>query len=347
MKAELLFLFIPLMAQCRYESVLAIIVAIPVLLIFLPKSEYKLLSYKFLISPFLFIPTCWLRLISFDATSWQVNDFSNAFSYKWFFINLSNSFVFFFSGKEEYGNLQIISVLGLIGFLFFVINLFNKNNSFFKALLQKYNLSLISIYIFWGSILFFYLIHSVVRFAYVWVNLTDPIISRLGIIFIPLFILMSVYFLEHCSNFFKLNKITISLFFIMLLFCLNKSPSLTKCGLANEITNEFYVVKEFLESKYPNKQEYILIRQRPNLFTPLNYSSIGYDTYSFLDNYKRINNYYYDKLCSFYLVCQVINIKTGNLLKGYGMPKDFKPIEVVFEKKLLNDHLLRIYKCIL
>ncbi|MBP5468508.1 MAG: glycosyltransferase family 39 protein, partial [Candidatus Riflebacteria bacterium] len=109
---EVLLFFIPLISQSRYESILSVFVAIPVILFLLPKQEYSRLSYKVYCFPLLFITPVWLRLTTNNAYSWQVDNLEEGFGFKWFIINVKKAFDFYFSGNTRYGIIPIVSILG-------------------------------------------------------------------------------------------------------------------------------------------------------------------------------------------------------------------------------------------
>ncbi|MBP5470213.1 MAG: hypothetical protein J6Z11_13315, partial [Candidatus Riflebacteria bacterium] len=98
---------------------------------------------------------------------------------------------------------------------------------------------------------------------------------------------------------------------------------------------------DFLETNYPNKREYIVIRERPNLLTPLGYNAVGIDNYNSPKLKPIINNYYNEKYCLFFLIVQIIDLKTNLPLDGYEIPSGAEQ-KVVYEKFLKEDHLLRI-----
>ena len=350
LNAEVLFLWVPLLSQSRYESILAVLIAIPVIFYYLPKKEYEKLSYKFVVIPFLFIAPIWLRLITSNSYSWQVNNLEEGFGAKWFWINLEKSIEFYFSGKTNYGIVSIISYLAILGSLIFCWQTFIKKEVIIlkdKEVANNLNmLPFSSIRIFWISVFVFYLLHALVRFFYSWIDLTNPIISRLGIIFLPLFIIMAIYFFVYINQKYNFNKYYILVISFFLIFYYSPNAvKMNNIGYRNyELLLEVKTGLDFLKTHFPNKREYIVIKERPNVYTPIGYSAVGFDTYYSFG--ERIKNYYNDKLCLYYLVFQTIDLDTNLPKVWQEMPEDLETIEVVFEKKLLQNHLLRISKCI-
>ncbi len=346
-RAEVMLLFLPLISQSRYESVLSLLVAFPLFFYLLPKKEYEKLSFKFVLLPLFFIAPAWLRMITNNAGAWQVDNLEEGFGFKWLFENVKNAITFYFSGIEIYGTIIIISILGTIGLFLFISDIFFKKDKISSEfLISNSQIPLKSNRIFWISIFVFYILHALIRFIYSWVDLTSPIMCRLGIIFLPLFIVMAIYFTYQMFIKFKIYKYySIPLAFAILLFYWPNSMKIVNYAFGNyELLLEMKTSLDFLEEKFPDKNEYLIIRERPNLFTPFGYSTAGFDTYLSLKDL--INNYYFEKYCLYFLVIQIINTDTGLPFAWQGMPKEFEQKEVVYEQRLLQNHLLRITKCI-
>ena len=339
--AEVLLFFVPLISQSRYESILSFFVAVPVILYLLPKQEYSRLSNKINCFPLLFITPVWLRLTTNNAYSWQVDNLQEGFGFNWFIINLKKALKFYFSGNTVYGIIPIISFLAVIGFVIFVYNNFLKENLSVEKE-QRSNFKIYSFFVF-----VFYLLHAVVRFFYSWIDLTNPIISRLGIVFLPLFIFMSIYFLFSFVNKFQVNKYIFGLIYLTIfLFYLPDAVKMTNFAFKNyELLLDMKTTVDYLETNFPNKREYIVIRERPNLLTPLGYNAVGFDNYNSDILKPIINNYYDEKYCLFFIVVQIIDLKTNLPLEGYKIPIGAEQ-KVVYEKFLMQDHLLRISRYI-
>ena len=126
------------------------------------------------------------------------------------------------------------------------------------------------------------------------------------------------------------------------MFYLPNAVKMTNYAFKNyELLLDMKTTIDFLETNYPNKREYVVIRERPNLLTPLGYNAVGFDNYNFAKLNPIINNYYYEKYCLFFLIVQIIDLKTNLPLEGYEIPSGEKQ-KVVYEKYLMGDHLLRI-----
>ncbi len=350
-KGELFLLWIPLLAQSRYESVLTLLIALPVFAYLLPKNEYKNLSYKFIVYPLLFVAPAWLRVVTNSPYYWQLNNMNEGFGFYWLKVNLKKAFSFFFSGEDAFGIVNLYSILAVLGIIWFIINSFiilfkkeeNNNNENYFGMNDKKSFLVLSI-----SIFSFYVLHALIRFIYSWIDLTSPIIMRLGIIFLPLFIIMTIYFIKHLTNLFKIRKVYLIPFFVFILFVYwPKSVKMANLAFNNyELLLNMKTSLQFLEKNFPDKQQYIIVNSNPNLFTPFGYNAVRIDRLD--DSYKYLVNYTKDKYCSFFLVFQIVDKETDSLKNSYEkINNEYWDILDVFKLKLLNNNILKISKSVL
>ena len=338
-RAEALLLFVPLLSQSRYESVLALFIALPLVFFILPRKDYSNLGYNFIIFPLLLVAPAWLRLITSNAESWQVDSLEGGFGVKWIFVNIKKAFEFYFSGNSNYGINYILSYTAFIGLILFVYKL-ASNKLIYSESTENKDKESFSYKTFWLSIFTFYLLHALIRFIYSWIDLTNPVINRLGIIFLPLLVIMSVYLLFEISK-----KITYCkyVFFIILLI-----PYFSGCWSyinKNDLSPylDFYTCNRFLKKNFPDKNEYILLHYKPNLYTPFGYNSVGYNYYNKPEINKIIKDYYSQNQSKFYLAFQMLDIKTK--APYLPMPEDLD-YENIFETIIDNAYILRVSRCV-
>ena len=339
LRAEVLLLFVPLLSQSRYESVLALFIALPLVFFVLPRKEYANLGYSFIIFPLLLVAPAWLRLITSNAESWQVDSLEGGFGINWLFVNIKKALEFYFSGKSIYGINYILSYLALIGFVLFVYKLASNKPIYRENTVNK-DKEFFSYKTFWLSVFAFYLLHALVRFIYSWIDLTNPIINRLGIIFLPFLVIMSVYLLFEISK--KLNYCKYSIFIILLI------PYFSGCWSYINIKDsqpylDFYSCKSLLEKSFPDKNQYILIHYKPNLYTPFGYNSVGYNYYNKPEINKLVKEFYSQNQSKFYLAFQMVDLKTKSTY--FPIPDDLD-YENIFETIIDNAYILRVSKCV-
>ncbi|MBW2427776.1 MAG: glycosyltransferase family 39 protein, partial [Deltaproteobacteria bacterium] len=121
--AELLFLTLVLVSQCRYESMVFTVAILFLLPILLRKKAIAELSLITFITPFLFIPTIWLpRLYAqLPVITKMSNEFVqaanlyDAFSYSNLISNTSNNLIVFLGLDPNLGFSAVISGLSMAG----------------------------------------------------------------------------------------------------------------------------------------------------------------------------------------------------------------------------------------
>ena len=342
LNAEVLLLWIPLIGQSRYESIMSILVALPMVFYYLPKKEYSNFSYRFVIFPLLFIAPAWLRRLSSDPSDWQVIGNEAVFSFEWFWQNINKAIVFFVEGGKDFGVIPLLSILALLGLLLFVYEVYIK-----KKNMAGNNDSFLSPFdyrIFWGAIFLFYVFHAVIKFSYKLTDLTNVFASRHAIIFLPLFIIMAVSFFAQINRLYSIKKVYYVVLCFILLICYWPEAASNLCGIKNfELYQELKFSRDFLKKYFPDKREYIILSREPFLYTPLEYSSIYLGLYENLGG--MINNYYNQKFCSYFLAFQTLNSETRLPYDGYEIPKGLKS-EIIFETHLQKKFIYRISRCI-
>ena len=338
-RTEALLLFVPLLSQSRYESVLALFIALPLVFFILPRKEYSKLGYNFIIFPLLLVAPAWLRLITNNAESWQVDSLEGGFGINWIFVNIRKAFEFYFSGNSNYGINYILSYLALVGFALFVYKL-ALNKPIYSESIENKDKESFSYKTFWLSVFVFYLLHALVRFIYSWIDLTNPVINRLGIIFLPILVVLSVYLLFEISK--KIIYCKYAIFIILLIPCFSGFWSyINKNDLSPYL--DFYTCNRFLEKNFPDKNQYILIHYKPNLYTPFGYNSVGYNYYIKPEINKIIKEYYSQNQIKFYLAFQMIDLKTKATYFPISEDLDH---EKIFETIIDNAYILRVSKCV-
>ncbi len=339
-RSEVLLLFVPLLSQSRYESVLALFIALPLVFLVLPRKEYSKLSYNFVIFPLLLVAPAWLRLITNNAESWQVDSLEGGFGINWILVNTQKAFSFYFSRNSNYGINYILSYLAVIGFILFIYKLI-LNKPIYDEKQQIDDKDHFSYKTFWFSVFTFYLLHALIRFIYSWIDLTNPVINRLGIIFLPILVIMSVYLL------FEISKKLIYCKYVFILILL--IPYFSGCWSyinKNDLSPylDFYTCNRFLEKNFPDKSQYILIHYKPNLYTPFGYSSVGYNYYIKPNINTAIKEYFSQNQSKFYLAFQMLDIKTKAPYSNSVIPDELAS-ENIFETDISNSYILRVSKC--
>ena len=291
--AEVLVLGIPLIGQSRYESILVILIIIPVVVYLLPKVEYSKLSYKILFFPLLCVPIPWLRRISDTSDLWEHKEPADVFGFRFVYNNLKNAVECFFVEKPEYCIISAVSFVAVLGFLILIRNLF-------KNQVSKNSRT------FWAGIFAFYALHALVRFMYVRVDFRHATANRLALLFLPAVVFFAIYLLIKCNEKYKKKYFPITCLVLVcsLPFIYWSDLSRKHCGYNHLVAYlEYRASRNILNKYYQNKKDYCLICRQPFIYSPLGYSAIeDYILYKYSDAMEKcIENDYF----KYYLTMQV------------------------------------------
>ena len=330
--AEALFFMLPLISQTRYESSVALLSAIPAVFLMLPKIEYRKFSYKLFLIPLLFVPVAWLRLLTDDAKGLQVAEVGkSAFAWEYFYTNIKKALSFFRGEDIAYGMIPILTYLAVTGFILFSIIAVTK------AIKEK-KLNYKGI-VFWSGIFLFYFLHAVIRFAYYWGDLTYRFNSRLGIIFLPIIVYFAVALLCYVCSMFRLRRIMIAWISVVLLLVYWPVAGQNLGVRELVLYREFRIAKEYLEKFYPNKDDYMLVADRANLYVPFRYSTVGFNY--FKNNITNMKNSLENRTYKHIIFVQTVDKDSGRALSKCRIPSSINP-KKLYEAQIKADQYLRI-----
>jgi hypothetical protein len=348
-RAELLFLALPLLAQTRYESVLAVFCVVPLVLYLLPRAEFARLSWRTPILPALFLPVAWLRILTFNSKSFQVSAVNQAFGFDLLLNNLRKALLFFVGQKPQYGMVSLLGLLALAGLLKLAFDIFLKDGRLEPAKAIKEKASLVSgekpdakstgFYPMLFLVASLTLTHALARFFYYWGDLTLQYTSRLGIVFLPVMALLTAYF---CAALIKTGWFRWHWFFIAVLAIMLHGWPVAASNLAVRdifFYREFKSVHDFLERNYPNKRDYFIISDLANLYVPFRYSAI-YTGYA-VANPNEVKAQLDQRTYSFALVVQKINRGNSEPVPASELGKRF-PLKTLYETQLNAAEFIRI-----
>jgi len=337
--AEALLLLLPLLAQTRYESVLALFCAVPVILMRLPGREYSRFSLRLVILPLLFLPVAWLRLVTFSQQAFQVSSIDQAFGLDLFVKNIRRALPFFSGSERAYGMVPMIfffAVAGLV-WVFFDWQARHREASKEQQAASAYRAD--SLFLLAGAWLF--ILHAVARFAYYWGDMTLQYTSRLGIVFLPALVFLAVYLLRRLTVMFNWNRAWAAIMAVLVL--LHGWPAAGQNLAVRDILfyREFKTVREFLERNFPDRKDYIVVTEQSNAMTPLRYNTftIGHLNASADQVKQDLKN----RTWRYLIVVQKIETDTGRCVDNSEVNSDFA-LETLYESQLSINRKLRISK---
>jgi 4-amino-4-deoxy-L-arabinose transferase-like glycosyltransferase len=325
--AELMFLTLPLLAQTRYESALAVLCVIPLVVLCLPRAEYARLTWRTVLIPLLFLPVAWLRVITYSQRAFQVESIDQAFGLNHLWMNLRHALPFFAGSEKAYGMVPLLAVTTVIGLVWMLSDLFCARRRERNYL------------IFGGFIAMFFALHATARFTYFWGDLRLQYTSRLGIIFLPVLVCLSIYLLQRLVQTVGLDRKWAPL--LALLLMVNGWPVAGQNLAVRDIFyfREFKTVREFLQQYYPNPKGYILVSDISNLYIPFSYSAVNPSWVELNSDEvaRSLEKGTWQRL----LVVQKINIATDQPVSGSEMPARFA-LKRLCDSQLSPDKLIRI-----
>ncbi len=345
--AEALLLLLPLISQTRYESVTAIICALPVVLIKLPLSEYLKFGYKLVLTPLFFIPIVWHRLLTYTVRALEAEDKGDAFSFIHFKANLEKAFLFFQGKDIAFGVVPIITFISIAGLIWTLIDLIISSIKVASEYNNTSNKSydygkLNSQILFWSSISLFYIFHAVIRFAFWGGDFTLRSSSRLAIIFLPIFVFFTTKFCYLLYKRFKVRKVYCFISIMSLLFIYYPVAGQNLGVRDLTLYREFRATREYLSSYLPDKKDYLLIVNRENMYVPLKYNAFSFDYMR--NNMDYIKGFLKNKTYTYIILVQKINRINNKPIDKCIVPNSLN-MTLLYETQITAEQFLRVSKC--
>ena len=261
--AEILFLTLVILAQIRYESVLFLVVLMPVGVLFIRREEFAALSWRMVALPFLLLPVVWQRMTTFNQGVFQMTDGKPPFSLEWVMPNLSHAWHFFTAARSAYGMIPLVflgAIFGTISGLWYLRN--HRHELITRAWLIP------------GSAIAVVALHAGILFFYFWGNLTLQYAMRLGLIFVPFMVSACVFLLHYLSDGGRCARVWLAVGVCALPLCYWSAAGPNEAVREILLFREFTTIRTFLNSHYPQK-DVLLISDLSNLYVPLRWSSVG------------------------------------------------------------------------
>ncbi len=337
--AETLLLLLPLLAQTRYESVLALFCAVPVIFRRLPGSEYGHFSLRIIILPLLFLPVAWLRVVTFSQQSFQVSSIDQAFGLDLFVKNIGRALPFFSGSERAYGMVPVLFFLAVAGIVWVLFDWPARH----REAKQQQQVALAyradRLFLVAGAGLF--ILHAAARFAYYWGDMTLQYTSRLGIVFLPLLVFLAVYLLRRLTVMFSCNRSWAAIMAVLVL--LHGWPVAGQNLAVRDILfyREFKTVREFLARNFPDRKDYIVVTEQSNAMAPLRYNTFTIGHLKAFPN--QIRQDLKNRTWRYLIVVQKIETDTGRCVENSEVGSDFA-LETLYESQLSINRKLRISK---
>jgi hypothetical protein len=263
-QAELLFLTLILVAQCRYESIVFTVAILFLLPILLRKRAISELSLITLITPFLFIPTIWLpRLYAqlpvinkIGSNVVQAANLYDAFSFSNLISNTSKNLVVFLGLDPNLGFSPVVAGLSLAGIYLMT-----------KRLIVGYQSTSISFRTLW---LFGIVTSGLLYFIQVSFYLGDMSLysqNRFAMAYLPYLVLPAIYIIHSILNRAgHPQKILIGIFCVFHLLYFWPYGSQQLLVNTGSLPNEYNKTLRYIKDSFKNNSNILLISERPYLY---------------------------------------------------------------------------------
>lgn len=277
-----------LLAYSRYESILALVCFVPLLLATPDREDDsgRLAAWGF---PLLLLPAIWLRRLTFNATSFQVDNLEEAFSTNHFMTNLSGYLQYFTSSGFTRFAGPVLLAIAVAGLLAWVHTLSDKGKSRSSKLFEL-------------SLALFFVLHLAARLFYTQGNPMNAYTTRLTLIFLPAIVLLATFALKrleirwflHSSadttrqnstagqividthpHLARQSKMAFASAGLMLLLLITSWPAASANSGVNYLSlyREFKWVRDQLTTVGAGIDS-IVITNRPNMYVPFRFSAV-------------------------------------------------------------------------
>jgi membrane protein CcdC involved in cytochrome C biogenesis len=328
--AELFLFTTLLLAHCRYESALFLLLVATVIPFVNRREMVFECSPAIYMLPLLCVPILWQRRVYADITllnkisptSFHTPD--HPFSLSHFFTNYSKNIFVLLGIDPTYGFSWVIGALALAGvYLFFRQRLLNRNH-------RKRAADPVIIY---GIIAFtgLFLLIS----AYFWGDFTMAVNNRISLVFLPFILVAALYFIHHAIYQKRpASKAIIIVFFIFHLFFFHPYGIQERLGNTMMLKYEYQQTLAFMKSNFEHQKHVLVICNQPNLYIIQNYNAIDF-AYANANIENLRNDAYHDHI----IVLQRYN--RGVLIKGNTL-KSSLTLTPLTTLNLSNETVLKI-----
>lgn len=314
-----------LLAYSRYESILALVFLVPVLLVGRSEENERGAAIAW-VFPILLPPALWLRRITWDSARFQVDKLDEAFSSSNFMPNLEGYLRYFTSPVLCRFVGPLLLAAAITGGLFWLRRIVDRGYPFLQRL---YELAL-------GG---FFISHLAVRLFYTQGNPLNNYTARLTLIFIPALVLLAVFALKRLEA--RVKCMSALAGGLMVLMLLTSWPAAAGNAGANYLTlyREFkWVARQLTE--IGAGEDSIVVCARPNLYVPLRCSAVTPEYAQ--NNAAALLNML--KIRAYRRLILVENVNYSDSSSSLPLIAEFAGLQklVIFETQLSGKELLKI-----
>jgi hypothetical protein len=263
-QAELLFLTLVLLSQCRYESIIFTVAIFFLLPILLKKESISSFSIITFITPVLFIPTIWLPRLYADQP--VINKIGNAaanmpnmwasFSFSNILSNSASNMNVFWGLDPHLGFSWVVSAISIAGIYLMT-----------KRLVVKYRDTDSQFRGMWYFAVVTFCLLYLVQVSFYLGNMAIYTQNRLAMSYLPYMVVPAVFFIRQFSNSTHISKkILIFVFFVFHLIYFWPYGSQQLLVNAGSIPYQYNKTLSYLNENFKRNSNMLIIAERPNLY---------------------------------------------------------------------------------
>ena len=289
-QAELLFLTLVLVSQCRYESVVfttAILFLLPMLLKKESISGWSIITF---ISPVLFIPIIWLNRLFADlpvvnklaANVAQVPNLFEAFNFSNLLSNTPPNLMVFLGLDPHLGFSWLISAMSIAGIYLMT-----------KRLIIDFRGASVQFRTMWFFGLLTFSLLYFIQVSFYLGNMALYTQNRFAMAYLPYMVLPAIFFVhEVLKNTNNSKKIFVSIFFVFHLFFFWPYGSQQLLFNTGAIPYEYNKTLRYIKDNFKNNSDILVISERPYLYTvhysgAVDFAYANQNTEIILDQYRK------------------------------------------------------------
>ncbi|MFP4039367.1 MAG: hypothetical protein ACLFS7_02395 [Desulfosudaceae bacterium] len=317
-RAELLFLSLVLLAQCRYESVLFFFGLVAAWSLLLDKKMIAAYRWPTLLVPLLLLPVLWQRRYTFFHAAVQSGLNSQTPEQVFSLSNLAEHLpvnLFVLSGLDPaLGFMPVVALMAVPG-----LYLAGKKYILDFRTIRPENRVVAGFALL--TVIPLFLLYA----AFYWGNLSSPMDNRLAMVFLPFLVLPALYWLFRLSagDSGQGRLLLIGLAVVLLLYYRPVAEQ-QRIIRGKSLTHEYNRVLDYLYANYdPGRQKILIISDRTNFYTIHQAGSLGFgQANQQAARLKKFDDIYYDHILA--------------LQRGNPLTNQLEPVTVLNESFILK-----------
>ncbi len=337
-QAERLLLTLVILAQCRYESALFLVVFVPFIIRLLPRSEYPKISLLTLAVPLLLMPVAWQNLHFTQPQYHEIDNGQPIFAVHYLIRNLKSALTSMLGFLPKNGMVAPVFLLACIGCCLSVYRLCSSKIQRRPDVFYPLLVFVIS-----------YLLVSILQFSYHLAILTVVTTARLGIIYLPVLVLLAVIALREVATDLRRRIPGLRIKEYVLVGCSAVLLfSWPVAGLDEGVNwlsyyRRYDAVMHFLDNRYP-RRKVLIIDERSHPYTIQRYSSMNF--FFARDNMPQLLERLRQHMFRDILVLQNVSLNNDRPLQEYELPESL-PLETLYREQLDPNTYLRISRIVM